>query len=282
MLNQEKMTIDFKKYKRIFAFGCSFTSYGWPTWADLIAYEAPDSQYFNYGHAGIGNVGIACKIGEANQRYKFTEDDLVMVMWSTFSRLDYWVDGGWRCDGNVWNSGKSIEWLKKYADVIGYMVRDHGIISLTNNFLKSCGCESLILRSSTFDGNEGPRISPTDGENAWLVELSNLYQEDYDKLPTSLYTCLGNRWGGIPNDVVTILEDHDPRVKPEIRVDGHPRTTTYLRFLNTIGIELSDSTKQYAIDSDNKMRDTVRRTVLMEEFNKYFVKRQGTHFKPLF
>ena len=48
--------IDIKKYKRFFAFGCSFTRYEWITWADIIAYHIKES--YNYGRSGGGNSYI--------------------------------------------------------------------------------------------------------------------------------------------------------------------------------------------------------------------------------
>ena len=33
------MIFDWTKYKRFFTFGCSFTCYMWPTWADIISKE---------------------------------------------------------------------------------------------------------------------------------------------------------------------------------------------------------------------------------------------------
>ena len=92
--------IDFKKYKRFFAFGCSMTSYGWPTWADIIAQEIPE--YYNYAQSGGGNLFISCQVTEASLRHKFTDTDLVMVMWSSVAREDRHVNGNWLTPGNIY------------------------------------------------------------------------------------------------------------------------------------------------------------------------------------
>ena len=91
-------TIDFKKYKRFFAFGCSFTSYMWPTWADLISMEIPNS--YNYGKPGGGNVFIFQQFVEANVRYKFNQDDLVILCWTNVAREDRYVHK-WLSPGNM-------------------------------------------------------------------------------------------------------------------------------------------------------------------------------------
>ena len=88
------MITDLKKYKRIFAFGCSFTSYLYPTWADII-YKSmnPDVEFYNLGKSGGGNLFISHRIVEANKKYEFTENDLVVVMWSTHARIDFYKTG---------------------------------------------------------------------------------------------------------------------------------------------------------------------------------------------
>ena len=46
-------SLDPKKYKRFFAFGCSFTNYYWPTWADIIGQDS--NFYENWAQPGAGN-----------------------------------------------------------------------------------------------------------------------------------------------------------------------------------------------------------------------------------
>ena len=59
------------KYDRIFAFGCSYTRFPWPTWADIIAYDL-DIPFENWANAGHGNVSIAHHMLECNLLKKFT------------------------------------------------------------------------------------------------------------------------------------------------------------------------------------------------------------------
>ena len=62
-------------YKRLFTFGCSFTSYTWKTWADILGQQA--EEFYNFGQIGGGNEQIFFKIIEANKKYKFTN----MILW---------------------------------------------------------------------------------------------------------------------------------------------------------------------------------------------------------
>jgi hypothetical protein len=227
------MNIDFKKYKRVFAFGCSFTAYRWPTWADLIAVETK-ADYYNFGMAGIGNLGIMARITEANARYKFNSDDLVIVMWSTFSREDRWVNGKWFTQGNVWNSRYPEDWVKEYCDPVGYMIRDHAIINATNKLLQQTNCGTLLLRSVPFKYADLGEIDNTPE----ITTLSMLYQIEYDNMPMSLYDFVGRDWG---RDPVTYV-NHDGQIHP----DPHSKPMVYYDYLEACGLEFSKTTYEYA------------------------------------
>ena len=56
--------------RRLFTFGCSYTSWNWPTWADLLGLEV--EHFENWGHAGIGNRAIAERVAECHIKNKFT------------------------------------------------------------------------------------------------------------------------------------------------------------------------------------------------------------------
>ena len=85
------MIQDFSKFKRFFAFGCSFTNYAWPTWANILHQEM-DAEFFNLGRRGSGNLFTACRISEANNRFKFCDTDLVIVMFISEVREDRYID----------------------------------------------------------------------------------------------------------------------------------------------------------------------------------------------
>ncbi len=72
------------KYKRFFAFGCSYTGYRYPTWADFVG--ANFEEYYNFGRGGACNRYIMGAFLRANDVYKFNEDDLVIVMFTSANR----------------------------------------------------------------------------------------------------------------------------------------------------------------------------------------------------
>lgn len=251
------MNLDFKKYKRIFAFGCSFTHYKWPTWADLISLESPDALYRNYGFAGMGNLAITTRIIEGSKRYKFNSDDLILVMWSTYCREDRWLRGRWFTQGNVYNSSYPEDWVREYTDPTGYLIRDHALIYSTTQYIKSLGCDSVILKSSPFDLTE---IDPDKETKMLHDQLALIYKNEYNDLPLDLYTFNGNNWG---NDRQEFLDDYsymDSSKEPYMRKDSHPFSGTYAKYLEFLGIKLSDSTKQFANDFDEFIKTKPRMT----------------------
>lgn len=256
------MNLDFKKYKRIFAFGCSFTHYKWPTWADLISLESPDAVYRNYGFAGMGNLAISTRIIEGSKRFKFNSDDLILVMWSTFCREDRWLRGRWFTQGSVYNSSYPQDWIRDYTDPVGYLIRDHALIYSTNQYIKNLGCDSVILRSSPFDFTEA---NPDSDTVDILDGLSLIYKNDYNNLPLDLYTFNGNSWG---NDTQEFFDDYHTDIKVQTwRQDSHPFSSTYARYLDLVGVKLSDSTVQFASEFDEFIKNKPRVTEMNKKID---------------
>ena len=136
--------IDLKKYKRVFAFGCSFTQYMYPTWANII-HKSMDSTvpFYSLARSGGGNMFIANRLTEANRKYKFDETDLVLLMWSTYCRLDFYNSGdlvvepsnnfgtGWVTAGNIYSQDLiSQEVIKRIGDVNWFLMRDFSVIEI--------------------------------------------------------------------------------------------------------------------------------------------------------
>ena len=226
------LSLDFSKYKRFFAFGCSFTKYCWPSWADLLSKEMPDAEYFNCGLNGSGNQLISYRIAEANARYKFTDTDLIMVLWSTYYREDRWVNGTWIAHGNIYNQGVYDEtWVRKFADPKGYLIRDLAIMELTQGYLKSLPCKSICLNSVPVTFSEY-NVSARKTDDDVLV----VYKELIDLMhPSLLELEFNNIW---TNDW-----PHD----------SHPTTFRYFSYLKKLGIELSSETEIYALKKTEEL-----------------------------
>ena len=119
---------------RLFFFGCSYTQYLWPTWADIIGQDS-GKEYYNFGLPGLGNVGIMHRMVEADLKYKFTKDDEIFVFWSSWCREDRVADGNWDVHGSVFNAGNpkyDIKFIRKYWDIDNDMVKNSTAIITAN------------------------------------------------------------------------------------------------------------------------------------------------------
>ena len=88
-------------YTRLYTFGCSFTMYKWPTWADYLHVGGLAKYYENWGLPGGSNDFIFHSIIECLP--KITDKDIVCVMWSQPHRIsDYNDNQGWDMPGNAY------------------------------------------------------------------------------------------------------------------------------------------------------------------------------------
>ncbi len=90
--------------KRFFAFGCSYTSYCYPTWADYIGVGY--DQYYNFGHAGCSNTFMMNRFIEAHDKLKFNKNtDTVFVMLTGFGRFSYIGpnEPNWQTHGDLYS-----------------------------------------------------------------------------------------------------------------------------------------------------------------------------------
>ena len=231
------MNFEWSKYKRVFTFGCSFTSYYWPTWADVIFRESPQAELYNFGRSGAGNLMITARIAEANNRYKFNETDLVLVMFTSPTREDRWTTkDGWIVLGNIYNQDRySKEWVKEFADERGYLIRDHALIDMSLTYLETIPCDSYCMPSC-------PLVINSEDSKRFDAKLhgdvAELYSERMSRLPRSLY------------EFSYPKEYKSENLKFS---DGHPTTMMYYLYLKNIGFNLSDKTEQYAKESTEKL-----------------------------
>jgi hypothetical protein len=169
--------------RRLFTFGCSYTSYSWPTWSNLISVDF--EEYHNWALSGLGNRAIAERISEANVRYQFTSDDVVIVQWSSHLRNDFWHmyslpdrKTNWKTSGSIFNYINEPLYDKKWINTFffepAYFMHTLNYISLTQGLLKSLGVTWYMtsigdirnmgadLRDNTGIGEKTDLVSPAD------------------------------------------------------------------------------------------------------------------------
>ena len=138
--------------ERLFTFGCSFTSYAWPSYADLFGLEF--DQFENWGVPGIGNVAISNRVAECNLKNNFTKDDIVVVQWTSHLRNDYHMfrqppkgrdtEYNWKTKGGLFSyTNKDLydkKWIDNFFDEKSYVMLTLNAIYSTIKLLETTDC----------------------------------------------------------------------------------------------------------------------------------------------
>jgi len=256
--------IDFKKYKRVFIFGCSFTHYCWPTWANIIALETPDAEVYNFGQPGGGNLFIAERVIAANQKFKFNDNDLLLIMWSTFSREDRYIDTGWETPGNIFTQGfYPEEFVKKFVCVKGCIVRDLAIITMLRNSLQTYTCDSIMFKS----------VDPDYDKRLFLGsdfdDVIELYRDVIYSMGLSLYHFSHNGRGGWTNGHLYHWSSISYSTPDNPFQDYHPNPKMYMDFLTGSDISLSQSTKDRVLEYNQNMLEMKERGTIEQYFKDF-------------
>ena len=195
--------------KRLFTFGCSFTRYKWPTWADALAPLYDSHQ--NWAQGGAGNSFILYSLSESHARHGIAADDTVIIMWSSRDREDRY-DNGWQTPGAT------------VVDEFGSMVRDCANMHAARLILDAIGCTYHFL--SMID------IGKTDNIQAhcdWIDGFSTVYADTLSLIKPSVHdvvyqgnwhnAAFGNDYHPTPQQHIDYLDE----VLPNIEVDGQTR-----------------------------------------------------------
>lgn len=232
---------------RLFTFGCSFTQYNWPTWADLLGREF--EEYYNYGMCGGGNLFMSCSVAEAVARKNISSDDTVMVMWTNVTREDRYTDR-WICPGNIYTQAVySEEFVKNFITIRGCYIKDMAQIYLVDKLLEKIGCKYEFM--SMVDMNNNAQYSYKDSTDE-VKDILELYAPTLKKFKPSVHRVVFNcEWGNRP-----ILDD--------LRLDPHPLPLEHIEYINHVlpEYEFSNDTLEFA-----KLHDLEARNALIRRHN---------------
>jgi hypothetical protein len=249
--------IDKSKVKRIFVFGCSFTNFFWPTWANIVSKEIPQATLYNFGISGLGNLAISCKVSEAHVKFQFNENDLVMILWSTFLREDRWVNGRWFGAGNVYNTGfYDKTFTETYSDVCGYLIRDCSLINMTTTFLDTLPCQSFLMLSVPLDYLE----KDYERNDEIYEKVINLYKPLFAKMPKSLFehVTLDGSWP------ITHTYEYPEFFGPHS--DSHPGPEKYCSYIHENVMRLSQNTFDYAVQANKELLSFTHKSEIAQHF----------------
>lgn len=135
---------------KLLTFGCSYTNYYWPTWSDMLGYQFDD--YQNWAISGLGNNAIMQRLNEAVTSTNLEKDDIVVVQFTDFNRLDLHSIGilpfgNWRAGGNIWMKSVEEPWIKQTWNEDSYMYMNHNYISMAITLLNSLPCKWAVTSS---------------------------------------------------------------------------------------------------------------------------------------
>lgn len=247
--------------QRLFTFGCSFTNYIWPTWANIVASELA-IPFWNYAQGGAGNQYIFNMIMQADALHKFTEDDAIMICWSGVTREDRCIDGKWQLYGNIFNNPvtsvdsksrwanapwvRAQKFLANWGDPFGFLVRDMAFVKASVELINSRGCQLTQLSMIGF------QLEDTRDE---AIEVDNMlgltYGQYIDQINPSFYQ---------------VLWDNDLGNKQKINLDlvgkqykdMHPWPTEHMNYIEKVlDYQFSERVKQDVEDAQQLVIDKI-------------------------
>jgi hypothetical protein len=264
---------------RLFTFGCSFTNSKNPTWADIVSREY--NHYENWGQAGAGNSFIFYSLMECNKRNTITQNDVVMIMWSSIGREDRYVDGKWLTPGSIYNQTDYDEnFVNKFTDPTGYLLRDAAHLAGAKSVLESIGCKYYFFSIVPFNVPDDNIFKIFSIDN----KILNVYANEFKSVRPSVYEVIfdhnwysrvgikeenklkeeykikrGNDWPTwdkfIIQDFTGISKDIEDEIniKNEFtnrylyRYDTHPTPAEYLEYITRVApdIEISQTTQDW-------------------------------------
>lgn len=235
--------------QRLFTFGCSFTNYHWLTWADILAYEY-NIPYQNLGNDGAGNTFIFNQVMSIDSLIGFAETDLVVVSWTNICREDRFKNGHWVCPGNIFTQTVwSENYVKEWADTVGYAHRDFAHLHAVNSLLALRGCKSKMIAMC----NIAEQLDQF--TNTKITDIDNLiamYQKDLSTVAPSFYEILWN------NDI-----DNKRKKNRELFGfafgDCHPSPIEHLEYVQHVFGPLSGDTVNAVTQLENEWQNTIQK-----------------------
>lgn len=206
--------------KKLFTFGCSFTNYNWPTWADLLGLEY--FPHFNWGYAGLGNRAIADRVAEAHARMSFEKGDVVIIQWSSPLRHDWMRTDLTKTEGTYWKTHGSIfskenskvfdsHWINTFWDEKAYVIQTLNAIVATQEFLNGVGVEWYMTSMNDLKKMGNPKLPSTMGgeyqapttklKNFWEVDPSLTFYKE------AIWDKYADRWVDPIMDVIPETEE---------------------------------------------------------------------------
>lgn len=267
--------------KRFFAFGCSFTKYVWPTWADLLGQDFKES--YNYGFPGVGNRAIMERVMEAHARHKFTQDDVVVIQWSSHIRFDWHMPVdltkigrpriyGWQTSGSVYSPMNSELFPKQWHDIFfneeSYMMHSLNAIMAVTNLLKLINCSWYMTAMRDLETLHSDATSIVSDKSTINRDKNALWETfpDLRIYKESLFDDLSDKW--LPSIEPWLTQNSKEEYytfldkKGNPWEEGHPSVEQQVDWMTkNLRHLVSDQTNtEHYIETANIVRETIVNT----------------------
>jgi len=242
--------------KRLFVVGCSFTHFFWPSWGDYLVHHFNTTGRFgiNFGKCGAGNQYMFIRLMEHAAEYKFNEDDLVIVEWSSYHREDRYTNAQWITPGNIFTQGiYSDTFINMWADPKYYVYRDMAIIKATQLAMKQMGVQyydlsMMPLRQLSSDGDKEP--------DQFINQQIDLHELTTSFVPIMEFCGLLNHSPSAANKRKKTYYGNEPSTNA--RPEWHPMPEEHWKYVNeVIAPKLNFTFTQSTIDFHNYWVDKI-------------------------
>lgn len=225
--------------KRLFAFGCSLTRYGYATWADLAG--ANFNEYYNYGRSGGSNALMMGRLIEADNYFNFNKDtDTVLIMVTGIGRYSYYLpDDGWVTKGDMYSyvnntKDKTIDFfLKNMHSDKGDVYNSWLSLKIMKNLLVSKNIPHKILLGISYNGYLDKNEYNDEESIKQILDIQTMIDEN-----TSLNDWFARR--------ENLFQGKNTVFYTESNIsDGHPNQMMHYKFLKKFLPEYdTDKTKE--------------------------------------
>jgi hypothetical protein len=266
---------------RLFTFGCSFTRYHYPTWADIVGKNF--SEFQNWGRAGAGNNFILNSLNECDLRNNIGTNDTVIIMWSGLSRIDYYQINNWTHMHQRYYDLKSTKY--PYSCPQGYEMLSYAWMTSAVHVLNQIGCKWKMFQFiqpetesdavalytpmlsnivyAPFAANSQPyALSPRS-----RIQVNDLFHRLKGKDWPGLESILDGSFESLTLDdfiknecrefLTTVKKDRSISSNLFDKIDTHPSPNTHLQWVekNLSEYLINETTKQWINHIDDCLRD---------------------------
>ena len=246
---------------RIFTFGCSFTNYEWPTWADIIIFN---NDGYNMGVSGSGNESMLYRIMEADRKFNFTKEDQIIVMFTTPIRWDLITGDNpiFLGYGQVTNVEEFSKYEGKLYTIEGLCYKSYYSIIAIKNYLENKNINYLF--GSILDIFE-------DVDNYFkIVDVGNELRDLMKYIKDEVNFELPNVYDFLKENEIVKNKTWGITKKWDGYNDYHPRPHQYFKYVkNYISPKLNIDLK-ITIDDINKIENDIDQAVNMKDYLNMF------------